>query len=34
MKKWKREWKREWKINLIVEDNLDWDDLSRDWFEE
>ena len=29
-----KKWKREWKINLIVEDNPDWDDISKDWFEE
>ena len=29
-----KKWKREWKINLIVEDNPDWGDLSKDWFEE
>ena len=28
-----KKWKREWKINLIVEDNPDWGDLSIDWFE-
>ena len=27
-----KKWKREWKINLIVEDNLNWEDLSKDWF--
>ena len=27
-----KRWKREWKINLIVEDNLNWEDLSKDWF--
>ena len=26
-----KKWKREWKINLIVEENADWDDLSKDW---
>jgi putative endonuclease len=29
-----KKWKREWKINLIVEGNPDWGDLSKDWFEE
>ena len=29
-----KKWKREWKVNLIVEDNPDWGDLSKDWFEE
>ncbi|WP_226789122.1 GIY-YIG nuclease family protein [Polaribacter porphyrae] len=28
-----KKWKREWKINLIVEDNPDWKDLSEDWFD-
>ena len=27
-----KKWKREWKINLIVEDNLNWEDLSKEWF--
>ena len=27
-----KKWKREWKINLIIEDNDDWDDLSKEWF--
>ena len=29
-----KKWKREWKIKLIVEDNIDWNNLSKDWFEE
>lgn len=29
-----KKWKRDWKINLILEDNPDWNDLSKDWFEE
>jgi len=28
-----KKWKRDWKINLIVEDNADWIDLSEDWFD-
>ncbi len=28
-----KKWKRDWKINLIVEDNVDWNDLSEDWFD-
>jgi putative endonuclease len=28
-----KKWKREWKINLIVEENPDWKDLSGDWFD-
>jgi len=28
-----KKWKRDWKINLIVEDNADWNDLSEDWFD-
>ena len=24
-------WKRQWKINLIEEDNPNWDDLAEDW---
>ena len=27
-----KKWKREWKINLILEDNPDWEDLSKEWF--
>jgi len=27
-----KKWKREWKINLIVEHNPDWGDLSKEWF--
>ena len=27
-----KKWKRQWKINLIIEDNDDWDDLSKEWF--
>ncbi len=26
-----KKWKREWKINLIEKDNIEWDDLSKDW---
>ena len=26
-----KKWKRQWKINLIEDDNLDWEDLSIDW---
>tara|TARA_B110000503_G_C7085273_1_gene386991 strand:+ start:850 stop:1125 length:276 start_codon:yes stop_codon:yes gene_type:complete len=28
-----KKWKREWEINLIVEENPDWKDLSGDWFD-
>lgn len=28
-----KKWKRAWKINLIIEDNPDWKDLSSDWFD-
>ena len=28
-----KKWKRDWKINLIVEENADWKDLSNDWFD-
>ena len=27
-----KKWNREWKINLIEEENKDWNDLSEDWF--
>ena len=27
-----KKWKREWKIKLIIEDNPNWDDLSKEWF--
>ncbi len=26
-----KKWKRQWKINLIEEDNANWEDLSEDW---
>lgn len=26
-----KKWKRQWKINLIEEDNPNWDDLSSGW---
>ena len=31
-----KKWKRQWKINLIEEENPNWQDLSKDWsiFEE
>lgn len=28
-----KKWKREWKLNLIVNDNFNWEDLSKEWFE-
>ncbi|WP_338112995.1 hypothetical protein [Zhouia amylolytica] len=28
-----KKWRRQWKVNLIVEDNPDWNDLADDWFE-
>jgi putative endonuclease len=28
-----KKWKRQWKISLIEKDNLNWNDLSHDWFE-
>jgi putative endonuclease len=28
-----KKWKRDWKINLIVEENSDWSDLSENWFD-
>ena len=28
-----KKWKRQWKINLIEEDNPNWNDLAFDWFE-
>ena len=28
-----KKWKRDWKINLIVDENADWKDLSYDWFD-
>ena len=27
-----KKWKREWKIKLVIEDNPDWEDLSKEWF--
>jgi putative endonuclease len=26
-----KKWKRQWKINLIEEDNQNWNDLASDW---
>ena len=26
-----KKWKRHWKINLIEEENPDWEDLATDW---
>lgn len=26
-----KKWKRQWKINIIEKENLDWNDLSKDW---
>jgi len=26
-----KKWNRQWKINLIEEENKDWEDLSEDW---
>ena len=28
-----KKWKRQWKINLIVEDNPNWNDLAFDWYD-
>ncbi len=28
-----KKWKRQWKINLIEEDNPNWNDLAFDWNE-
>ncbi|MDI1318393.1 GIY-YIG nuclease family protein [Flavobacterium sp.] len=27
-----KKWNRKWKINLIEEENKEWNDLSEDWF--
>ena len=27
-----KKWNRQWKINLIEEENNDWNDLSEDWY--
>jgi putative endonuclease len=27
-----KKWNRQWKINLIEEDNKEWNDLSEDWY--
>ncbi|MBQ4820730.1 GIY-YIG nuclease family protein [Aquimarina sp. MMG016] len=26
-----KKWKRQWKIDLIEEENKDWNDLAKDW---
>lgn len=28
-----KKWKRQWKINLIEEDNPEWNDLASDWYD-
>nr|WP_313789965.1 GIY-YIG nuclease family protein [uncultured Allomuricauda sp.] len=28
-----KKWKRQWKIDLIEEDNHEWNDLASDWFD-
>lgn len=28
-----KSWRRQWKIDLIEEENKDWNDLAYDWFE-
>jgi putative endonuclease len=27
-----KNWNRQWKIDLIEDDNIDWNDLSFDWY--
>ena len=27
-----KRWNRQWKINLIEEENKEWNDLSEDWY--
>ena len=27
-----KKWERQWKINLIEEENPNWDDLAYDWY--
>jgi len=27
-----KKWKRDWKIKLIIDENPNWEDLSKDWF--
>jgi len=29
-----KKWKRQWKINLIIEQNEQWNDLAIDWYDE
>ena len=26
-----KKWKRDWKIKLIIEENPNWEDISKDW---
>ena len=33
MKKNAKKWKRAWKIKLIEEANKQWEDLSKDWYD-
>jgi putative endonuclease len=29
-----KKWYRKWKIQLIEEENPEWEDLSKDWYEQ
>ena len=29
-----KKWNRSWKIELIEEENKDWDDLASDWYDD
>lgn len=29
-----KKWKRDWKVNLIIEENPNWNDLADDWCKE
>ena len=28
-----KKWNRKWKIELIEEDNKEWNDIAKDWFD-
>jgi putative endonuclease len=29
-----KKWKRAWKLNLIEEENPNWNDLAKDWYDD
>jgi len=29
-----KKWKRDWKIKLIEKENVKWEDVSKDWYDD